>query len=69
MTKPTDTIRLAVDLSEDQAEALAQMVKRFCWEDAERLANRFDGGREREHILEAIGRLERALADAGFATG
>ena len=45
------------------------MVKRFCWEDAERLANRFDGGREREHILEAIGRLERALADAGFATG
>jgi hypothetical protein len=69
MTKPTDTIRLAVDLSEEQAEALAQMVKRFCWEDAERLGNRFDGGREREHILEAIRRLERALADAGIATG
>ena len=57
MRKLTATIRLAVDLSEEQAEALAQMVKRFCWEDAERLGNRFDGGREREHILEAIGRL------------
>jgi hypothetical protein len=29
MIKPTDNIRLAVDLSEEQAEALAQMVKRF----------------------------------------
>jgi hypothetical protein len=67
MRKLTATIRLAVDLSEEQAEALAKMVRRFRWEDAERLANRFDGGRERERILEAIARLERALADAGVA--
>jgi hypothetical protein len=32
--KPTDTIRLAVDISEAQGEALAQMVKRFCWKTA-----------------------------------
>jgi hypothetical protein len=34
------------------AFALAELCKRFCYEDAERFANRFDGGREREAILD-----------------
>jgi hypothetical protein len=59
--------RIILDLPDDQAEALAQMVKRFTWDDAERFANRHDGGRERDAILEGTAALQRALAEAGFA--
>jgi hypothetical protein len=51
----------------DEAMALAQMCKRFCYEDAERLSNRHDGGRERDAMLEGILSLQRGLAEAGFA--
>jgi hypothetical protein len=37
--------KIILDLPDEQAEALAQMVKRFTWDDAERFANRHDGGR------------------------
>jgi hypothetical protein len=44
-----------------------QMCKRFTYDDAERFANRDDGGRERETILDGISTLQKALAEAGFA--
>jgi hypothetical protein len=40
--------------------------KRFTFDDAERFANRHDGGREREAILDGIATLQKALAEAGF---
>ena len=58
--------RLTVDLLNSEAAGLAQMCKRFTFDDAERFANRHDGGREREAILEGIRALQRALREAGF---
>ena len=60
-------MKIVLELPDDQAIALAQMCKRFCYEDAERFANRHDGGRERDAILEGILSLQRGLAEAGFA--
>lgn len=54
-------------LESDAAEALAQMCKRFTYEHAENLSNRFDGGRERDAMLDAIGKLDQALASIGYA--
>ena len=58
---------VVLELVNAEAMGLAQMCKRFCWEDAERFANRHDGGREREAILDGIATLQKALAEAGFA--
>jgi hypothetical protein len=58
--------RLTVDLLNAEAAGLSQMCKRFTFDDAERFANRHDGGREREAILEGIRALQRALREAGF---
>jgi len=60
-------MKIVLELPDDQAEALAQVCKRFCYEDAERFANRHDGGRERDAILDGTSTLQRALAEAGFA--
>ena len=51
----------------DQAMALAQMVKRLGYNDAERLSSRYDGGEERDAMLAGIDKLQRALREAGFA--
>ena len=59
--------RLTVYLLNAEAMGLAQMCKRFTYGDAERFANRHDGGREREAILDGIATLRKALAEAGFA--
>ena len=59
--------RIVIDIPDDQAEALAQVCKRFLFEDAVRFANRHDGGRERDLILDGTSTLQRALAEAGFA--
>jgi hypothetical protein len=59
--------RVTVDLLNAEAMGLAQMCKRFAYDDAERFANRHDGGREREAILDGIATLQKALAEAGFA--
>jgi hypothetical protein len=59
--------KIILELPRDQAMALAQMVKRFTYEDAERFANPHDGGRERDTMLEGILSLQRGLAEAGFA--
>jgi hypothetical protein len=59
--------RVTVDLPNDEARALAQMVKRLGYDDAERLSSRYDGGEERDAMLAGIAKLQRALAAAGFA--
>jgi hypothetical protein len=59
--------KIILELARDEAMALAQMVKRFTYEDAVRFANPHDGGRERDAILEGIMALQRALAEVGFA--
>jgi hypothetical protein len=59
--------KIVLDLPDDQAIALAQMVKRFTYEDAVRFANPHDGGAERDAILDGTLTLQRALAEARFA--
>jgi hypothetical protein len=59
--------KITVDLPPDEAMALAQMVKRLGYDDAERLSSRYDGGHERDLMLAGINKLQRALREAGFA--
>jgi hypothetical protein len=59
--------KIIVELPADEARALAQLVKRLGYEDAERLSSRYDGGVERDAMLSGIDKLRRALAEAGFA--
>ena len=59
--------RIIVDLRADQALALAQMCKRFTYDDAERFSSRYDGGEERDALLGGISTFQRALSVAGFA--
>jgi hypothetical protein len=60
-------MKIVVEFTEDQAEAVAQMCKRFGLYHAETLANAFDQGRERDQMIDGVGVLRRALRDAGFA--
>ena len=59
--------KIVLDLPPEQGHALAQMVKRLGYDDCRRLASRYDGGEERDAMLEGILSLQRALAEAGFA--
>ena len=59
--------RIVLDLPDDQAMALAQLAKRLGYDDAERLSSRYDGGEERDAMWQGILKLQRALAEAGFA--
>jgi hypothetical protein len=61
------TFKIPLELSEDQAEALAQLCKRFGYSHAVELSNAFDGGRERDDMIDAVCVLRRALRDKGFA--
>jgi hypothetical protein len=56
-----------VTLDENTAFALAQLCKRFGYSDAQRLSNAFDGGQERDEMLEAVIALSQALREKGFA--
>lgn len=62
-------ITVTMDLEDDAAAALAQMAKRFTWEDAKRLSNPHkvyaEGGSELDRMLDGICALQRALAAAG----
>ena len=62
-------MKIAVDLTDSQALALAQMTKRICWEHIYALSNRFDpypdGRAESDHMLDGINSLRRALAKEG----
>ena len=59
--------RILLELARDEAMALAELAKRFTYDDAVRFSNRHDGGRERDAILDGIATLQKALAEAGFA--
>jgi hypothetical protein len=59
--------KVTVELPADEATALAQLVKRLGYDDAERLSSRYDGGTERDAMLSSIDKLRRALAEAGYA--
>jgi hypothetical protein len=59
--------KVVVELPPDEAMALAQMVKRVGFDDAERLSSRYDDGTERDLMLSGIDKLQRALAKAGFS--
>lgn len=60
------TVKIPVTLTRTEASALAQMVKRFGHGDAVRLSNAYDGGRERDDMIDAVIALQRALAEHGF---
>jgi hypothetical protein len=60
-------VTITLRLPAHEAWALAEMCKRFCFEDAVRFAIPHDGGRERDAILDGTTTLQRALAEAGFA--
>ena len=59
--------KIVLELVNAEATALAQLCKRFTFDDAIRFGDRHDGGREREAILDAVRVLQEALAEAGFA--
>ncbi len=59
--------KIVLELPPNEAMALAQLVKRLGYDDAERLSSRYDGGEERDAMLAGIDKLQRALAEAGFA--
>jgi hypothetical protein len=59
--------KVVLELPDDQAMALAQLAKRLGYDNAERLSSRYDGGEERDAMLAGIDKLQRALAEAGFA--
>jgi hypothetical protein len=58
---------ITLDLPPDEAHALAQLVKRLDRGDCERLSHRYDGGAERDAMIAGIDKLQRALAETGFA--
>jgi hypothetical protein len=59
--------KVTVDIQPNEALALAQLCKRFTYDNAERLASRYDGGEERDAMLQGVDKLQRAHAEAGFA--
>ena len=59
--------KIIVELPNDEAIALAQLTKRIGYDDCERLSDRHDGGAECHAMLASIGKLRRALCEAGFA--
>jgi hypothetical protein len=58
---------ITLDLLPDEAHALAQLAKRLDRGDCERLSDRYDGGQERDAMIAGVDKLQRALAEAGFA--
>jgi hypothetical protein len=56
--------KIVLELLNAEAMALAQLCKRFTYDDAVRFANPRDE-REREAVLDGIRALQRALAEAG----
>lgn len=66
MSEPAP-VQLSVSLDHGEAWALAQLCKRFTWEDAVRLSNAHDGGAERDRLLEAVCRVGRSLDKHGIS--
>ncbi len=64
MNSVTDATRIDLDLSDSEEQALAQFVKRVTWSAMRECA--VDEA-ECYEIRAAINKLQRALADAGYA--
>lgn len=64
MSSVTDAIRIDLDLPDGEAQALAQFVKRVTWSAMRECAV---DEPECYEIRAAINKLQRALADAGYA--
>ena len=62
----TSVAKIILDVPPEQCVALAQLCKRLGYDDCQRLANRHDGGGERDEMLAAIENLRSALAESGF---
>jgi hypothetical protein len=58
---------ITLDLDDNQAEALAQFTKRITYDAVEAVADRHDGGAELDDMRAGLDKLQRALAEAGFA--
>ena len=67
ISKDEAKIQICMEVTPDEAEALAQLAKRFSWETAKNLSNGYDGGRERDLMIDAVCVLSRALKERGFA--
>jgi len=68
-SKPS-TVTIPFELPRDEAEALAEFVKRIHWGTCSRFASRtttYDGRSEADTIWAAILKLQKQLAEAGFA--
>jgi hypothetical protein len=59
--------KIVLELAADEGRALAQFVRRTGFDDCKRLGSRYDGGEEAEQMWAAVNKLQRALAEAGFA--
>jgi hypothetical protein len=57
---------IVLDLPRDEAITLAQMCKRFIYDDAVRFSTKHDGGEERDNMMAAIYKLYAALKDSGI---
>jgi hypothetical protein len=56
--------QITIKLSEEDADAMAMLAKRFSWSDAERVAcSRYPS----QTMIDAIGALQEALRENGFA--
>jgi hypothetical protein len=66
----SDALRPATDvelrLTPAHAMVLAQLCKRFTYDDAERLSDQFDSGRERDTMVDAVSALRTQLAASGY---
>lgn len=60
-------IKVPLTLNERSAMALAQLAKRFTFEDATRLSDMHNGPHERDDMLEGVISLQCALRERGFA--
>ncbi len=64
MPEPITT--LAIDLTPRQADALAQLCKRFRFDIAQQFVSPFDSGAQASELQDAVGKLQIALAQAGY---
>jgi hypothetical protein len=59
-------MKLTVELSENEAWALAEMCRRFDRDHAIRLADAFDDGAEMQAMLDAIRQIRWRLKEIGY---
>jgi hypothetical protein len=59
--------KIILELPDESGHGPGPVAKRLGYDDAERLSSRYDGGEERDAMLTGIDKLQRALAEAGFA--